>query len=293
MYEQFYNFNQLPFEATPDPRFFFSSEQHREALAAIEYTIRMRKGIALITGEIGSGKTTVGHMMRKNCKNLSSIVEIVPRHSNGKELLIQVLRHVQQPAELSEDYAALTERLKAYLAEQSRQNQPVVLLVDEAQSLSDDALEELRVLSNLNTPNQKMIQVLLIGQPELRQRIRRPEHDSLRQRIVLAKQLSPFTNKETSDYIKHRIGTASIDPKNLQVTFGDGAVREIYRISEGLPRLINILCDNCLLLGFVRQERQITAPMIHRVNQDMVPRFDDKNVTDGGHESNLSLAGNF
>ncbi len=293
MYKEFYRFNWLPFEATPDPRFYYASEQHREALAAIEYTIRLRKGVVLITGEIGSGKTTVGCMMCKNCGDQGSIIQIVPRHCSGVDLLRQVLRNVQISAEPDEGYPILIERLQAYLADQMRQHKPVVLFVDEAQSLCDDALEELRVLSNLNTPDQKLIQVVLVGHPELRQRIRRPQYDALRQRIVLAKQLKPFSAEETASYIAHRLATASIDPQDVQAQFSSGAIREIHRVTEGVPRLINITCDNCLLLGSVRQTKQITPAMVHQVIQDMVPRFDDTAGSSDGQPSTLSLAGNF
>ena len=292
MYKTFYHLNWRPFEATPDPRFFFASEQHREALAAVEYTIRMRKGIVLVTGEIGSGKTTVGHMMCKSCGDQASILQIVPRHCNGIELLKQVLRHVQLPAQPNEAYATLIERLGVYLTDQARRHRPVVLFVDEGQSLCDDALEELRVLSNLNTADQKLIQVVLIGQPELRQRIRRPEYDAMRQRIVLAKQLHPFQQEETQAYITHRIATASIERQNPRVVFADEAVQEIHRVSGGVPRLINITCDNCLLLGSVRQIKQITPTIVHRVIQDMVPRFEDTTQPNYDDSSTLSLAGN-
>ena len=293
MYEKFYGLNRLPFETTADPNFFYASEQHREALAAIEYAIRLRKGIVLITGNIGSGKTTVGRMMCKNCDHQATIIELIPRHSNGVELLKQIMRNVRIPVSPEDSYATLSERLSKYLTGQADQNQPVVLLVDEAQSLENDGLEELRVLSNLNTSTQKLIQVVLIGQPELRERIRHSEFDALRQRIVLAKLLSPLSSEETASYIKHRIQTASINQEDIRTDFTGGALREIHRISEGVPRLINTICDNCLLLGFVDQTRSITAEMVHRVVQDMVPRFDESVPPGNGKESNLSLAGNF
>lgn len=292
MYHEFYHLHALPFEATPDPRFFFASEQHREALAAIEYTIRMRKGIVLVTGAIGSGKTTVGQVMCQKCAERATIVQIIPRHNNGVDLLRQVLRSVNVPHDPDRDYPKMMDQLRVYLTDQARQHRPVVLFVDEAQSLSDDALEELRMLSNLNTAQQKLIQVVLIGQPELRQRIRQPQYDPLRQRIVLAKQLRPFLADETAKYIHHRLGAASTDPCDVRVTFTGGALREIHRVTGGVPRLINVACDNCLLLGMVRQERQITSAMVQHVIEDMVPRFDDSSAR-GDHHSTLSLAGNF
>lgn len=293
MYNGFYNLRVSPFENTADPRFFFASEQHREALSAIEYTIRMRKGVVLITGAIGSGKTTVGGMMCANCNGKATIIQIVPRNCTGVDLLRQVLRQQGLKVDQDQDYATMVERLAAHLNDRASRKRPVVLFVDEAQSLDDDALEELRMLSNLNTANQKLIQVVLIGQPELRQRLRQPQYDALRQRIVLAKQIRPLDHDETGSYITHRLTTASCDPGRPGVTFSPGAVREIHRLTGGVPRLINVACDNCLLLGFVRELKQITPEVVHQVIQDMVPRFNDEAQPDTEASSTFILAGNF
>ena len=293
MYNNFYHLNSRPFENTAQPRFFYNSEQHREALAAIEYTIRMRKGIVLITGEIGSGKTTVGRMMCQRCGDQATIVEIVPRHDNGIELLRQILQSVELPAEREEDCFVLVERLQLFLIEQAQQHKPVVLFVDESQNLSDDAMEELRLLSNLESDNKKLLQIVLVGQPELRQQIRRSQYDALRQRIVMAKQLRPFELDETTQYITHRFNAASNDPKRVDLPFSPETIQEIHKAAHGIPRLINIVCDNCLLLGFVRRTNQITSTMVHQVIQDMVPRYETTPVESDVQGSNLSLAGNF
>ena len=288
MYEDFFKLATLPFENTPDPRFFFASEQHREALAAIEYTIRMRKGIVLITGAIGSGKTTVGHTMWQRCGSQTTIVEIGHGHEDRHALLRQVLRQLELPHSASEDHAVLVERLRTHLLEQVRRDQPVVLFVDEAQTLSDDALEELRLLSNLGTATDKAIQIVLIGQPKLRQRIRSQRHDALRQRIVMSKQLLPLNRTETLQYVTHRLRAASSDPDEPAVCFSDAAVDAIFTYTWGVPRLINVACDNCLLLGFVRGSRQITPAIVERVVQDMVPSFSGSTVQD---EPSQSLVG--
>ena len=293
MYQEYFKLNSLPFENTCDPRFFFASEQHREALAAIEYSIRLRKGIVLVTGDVGSGKTTVGRVMCDNCGDRATIVHVISRRHNGEDLLKQILRCVNLPATDKDSYATMLERLRGYLTDQVVRQQPVVLFVDEAQNLHDDALEELRLLSNLDTPNQKLVQVVLVGQPELRQRIRQTAYDALRQRIAMAKQLHPFEHEETSDYIAHRLGIASIDPQDIRVHFSPGAIREIHRVTGGIARLINVVCDNCLLLGFVKETRQIDTAMVHQVIQDMVPRFDDTPHVNDRSTSTFSLAGNF
>ncbi len=293
MYHRYYHLHTLPFENTSDTRFFFASEQHREALAAIEYTIRMRKGVVLVTGDIGSGKTTVGRVMCRNCGDHASIIEIIPRHNNGIELLRQVLRYAEVPTEASDDYAVLLKRLQAYLTDQFQRRRPVVLFVDEAQNLCDDALEELRLLSNLDTAKQKLIQIVLVGQPELRDRIRQSKYDALRQRIVMAKRLRPLEAQETARYVAHRIRAASIDAKNVKVQFTPAALSEIHLVSGGIPRLINVACDNCLLLGFVRKTNQITPEIVHHVVEDMVPRFDDAPDGVGAEEEAFKLAGSF
>jgi len=292
MYKDFYNLHSLPFENTPDQRFFYDSEQHREALSAIEYTIRLRKGLVLITGMIGSGKTTVGRMMCDTCGHQAQIVHIVPRHCSGIDLIRQVLRSLQVHTDAGEDYATMLEKLATCLNDKMQKRKPVALFIDEAQSLSDDALEELRLLCNLDTAQQKLIQVVLIGQPELRQRISQPRYEALRQRIVMAKQLRPLVLDETTGYIPHRLATASNDPRRVQVAFSPDAIKEIHQATGGIPRLINVACDNCLLLGFVREVRQITPQMVRQVIEDMVPRFNDTIQNRTEPQSTLSMAGN-
>lgn len=288
MYETFFNFKTLPFENTPNPLFFYASEQHREALAAIEYTIRMRKGIVLVTGDIGSGKTTVGRTMMHRCSKKATIVLLLHGHLTANELIRHVCRTLQLPTAAQDDHAQLLEKLQQYLLEQARRGQPVVLFVDEAQTLSDDALEELRLLSNFDTDTQRLLQLVLVGQPELRDRIAKPELNALRQRIVLAKRLAPLSIQETANYLQHRLRAASEDPDQVQVSFSGEAIQAIYAATGGTPRLINVIADNCLLLGYVKTSRRIGASMVNRVVQDMVPSFGDP-----GTQTTLSLAGNF
>ncbi|MEE9211263.1 MAG: AAA family ATPase [Phycisphaeraceae bacterium] len=292
MYQQFYNLDVLPFENTSDPRFFFSSEQHREAVAAIEYTIRMRKGIVLVTGDIGSGKTTVCRALSKQCKNTATVVQVLHGHVTGFELLRHIMCTLEVPIGKDDDHPCLLQRLCAHLTQQANQNRSVVLFVDEAQTLCDESLEELRLLTNFDTASQKLLQVVLIGQPELRERIRSHKFAALRQRIVLAKRLTPLNRRDTGDYIAHRIRVASIDPDSVHATFTPEAVQAVYDYTGGVPRLINVACDNCLLLGFVRETKQITPAIVKRVIDDMVPSFATDDWTAHPRPA-LSLAGNF
>jgi len=280
MYTDFYNLASLPFENTPDPRFFYACEQHREALAAIEYTIRMRKGFVMVTGLVGSGKTTVGRTMVERCADQAQIVQVLHGHRTRDELLRQVLRSLGVDYRAHDDHAHVLEHLQAYLREQANSDRPIVLIVDEAQTLTDEALEELRLLSNFDTATQKLIQIVLIGQPELRQRVRSPNLSALRQRIVMAKQLRPMSVEQTDEYIAHRLNIACADTNKETVTFTEKAVAEIYKFSGGVPRLINFVCDNCLLLGYVRQiNDQITQTMVRQVIDDMLPSLGEGNNT--------------
>ncbi len=295
MYLDFYNLHTLPFENTPDPSFFFASEQHREALAAIEYTIRMRKGFVLITGEIGAGKTTVGRTMAENCHEIGTLITIGHGHTQSIDLLRQILRGLQVKFRPTDDHSRLLERIQKTAIELLELGKPMVLFIDEAQTLSDNVLEELRLLSNFDTSTQKPIQVVLIGQPELRSRIREPQLQALRQRIVMAKQLQPFDLTETQQYIQHRVAAASKNPEQIGVDFSTSAIQVIHQTTTGVPRLINVACDNCLLLAFVRQTRTISPDMISRVIEDMVPSFDDV-ATESYINNDLEsykLAGNY
>lgn len=293
MYTQHFHFERPPFENTPDPRSFFASEQHREALAAIEYCVRMRKGYVLVTGHIGSGKTTVGRTMLDRCSGSAKIVGVMHGHDSPLELLKQILSGLGARYEPTDDRPRLLQRLQHRLRLWAVQQRPVVIYIDEAQTLSDAALEELRLLSNLDTDTQKLIQVVLIGQPELRQRIRSPRFSALRQRIALAKELRPLSRADTGLYIAHRLRAASIDPAKPDVSFTPLAVDQIHAFTGGTPRLINFTCDNCLLLAMVRETRQVTPEMVRHVMADMVPTFDpnEAELDDLNVEPRLTLAG--
>jgi general secretion pathway protein A len=198
-----------------------------------------------------------------------------------------------------DDRSRLLERMLSHFHASLSDHRPVVLLVDEAQSLSDEALEELRLLSNFDTSTDKLVQVVLVGHPDLRTRISQPNLAALRQRIVLAKQLRGLSLEDTGTYIRHRLTVAGADPKKMRPTFEPQAIGEIHSFSRGMPRLINVMCDNCLLMAFVSQTDRITGVMARRVMDDMIPVFDSPLATSAPNPirkltgSTLSLAGNF
>lgn len=292
MYHEYHQFEVMPFENTPNPRFFFASEHHREALAAIEYTVRMRKGIVLITGDVGSGKTTVCRTMQDRCRQQATVVELLHGSTTGFEFARQLLRKLNVEVTPQDDHPSLLAKLQEYLLAQARIERPVVLFVDEAQALTDEALEEIRLLTNFDTADEKLIQLALVGQPELRDRIAGPRLSALRQRIVMAKRLRPLNLNETGDYIRHRIRAASKNPENVIVEVTDEAVNAIYDQTGGIPRLTNVVCDNCLLLAYVRETHRVVPSMVQRVVEDMVPHFNGVPQFDDMPAPKLSLAGN-
>lgn len=275
MYERFYNLAMPPFENTPDPRFFFQSEEHREALAVIEYTIRLGKGFVLITGDIGSGKTTVTRTLCDRLANHARVVTITHGHEAGDSVMRQVLRELGARIGRRDDHARLIERLRALLAKQGRDRRPLVLVADEAQALTDAALEELRLTSSFDTATRKCVQVALIGQPELRKRLAEPRFEALRQRLAMARQLRPLGRDETIAYINHRLNVAAGDTASPGAAFTLAAYNRIHQTSRGIPRLINVVCDNCLLMGMVRELRTIGADLVDKAAQDMMPTLDE------------------
>jgi general secretion pathway protein A len=271
MYESYYQLVAAPFENTPDPRFFYASEQHNEALAAIEYTIRMRKGIVLITGQIGAGKTTVSRAMLRRCGDTATVIQLAHGHRTADELITHMLHRLGLSDATEGGHAQRLERLEQHLLHCAASGKPVVLFVDEAQTLSDAALEELRLISNFDTEQTKLLQLVLIGQPELRERLSQESLAPLRQRIIIARLLRPLNANDVKHYIAHRIRVASEDPEAVRVQFDAKAVERIAAFTGGVPRLINAICDHCLLLGMVQKTDTINRPMTERVIADMLP----------------------
>ena len=271
MYETYYHLAIAPFENTPDPRFFFASEQHNEALAAIEYTIRMRKGIVLITGPIGAGKTTVSRAMLRRCGDSATVIQLAHGHRTADELITHMIHRLGLNDATNGSHAQRLERLEQHLLHCAASGKPVVLFVDEAQTLSDTALEELRLISNFDTEQTKLLQLVLIGQPELRERLSQESLAPLRQRIIIARMLRPLNVSDVKRYIAHRISVASEDPEDIQVHFDVKAVERIAGFTGGIPRLINAICDHCLLLGMVQKTDTINRKMTERVIADMLP----------------------
>jgi general secretion pathway protein A len=251
MYEEFYNFRERPFNLTPDPKYLFLSERHREALAHLLYGIRQRCGFILLTGEVGTGKTTLCRALLRSLDEDTEIALILNPNVSSVELLQAVNREFGL-AGIGERRMTLVDELNGHLLARRAAGKNLVLIVDEAQNLPPSVLEELRLLSNLETETEKLLQIVLIGQPELKDLLRRPELRQLDQRMSVRYHLSPLDQRETRDYIDHRLGVASEKPG---VRFSGSAVRGIYGFIRGAPRLINIVADRALLTGFARSRR--------------------------------------
>ena len=259
MYEQFYGFKEKPFNNSPDPRFFYPSPKHAEALDRLLYAVSERKGFVVITGEIGAGKTTVCRALLNKLDDNNEICLIINTHLNSKELIIAILEDMRVPYK-SGTKIKLLSQLNDFLLKKMEEKKNVILIVDEAQNLTPSVLEEVRMLSNLETDTEKLIQIILMGQPQLKEKLRLKELEQFRQRIAVHYHLYPLTKDETRGYVRHRLSVAS---QNGAVDiFEPDAFDSLYEFSKGTPRLINYACDNALLAGFVYEKKKIDKALM-------------------------------
>jgi len=260
MYLQHYNLKEPPFNITPDPRFLYFTPHHREAYDHLMYGIRERKGFIALTGEVGSGKTTI---CRAVLTDLGSDVEtaFILNPSLTETQLIKAMLDDFGVETAGRDRLTYIERLNDFLLGKMRQGTNVALILDEAQDLSPQVMEQVRLLSNLETDQHKLIQIVLCGQPELEKRLGRQDLRQLRQRITVRYNIPPLTQEDVLLYIRHRLWVAGADGTAV---FEAGATRDIYRYSRGIPRLINAVCDNALLAGYVARTHTIDAACVRR-----------------------------
>jgi general secretion pathway protein A len=260
MYLTFYGLTEKPFNATPDPRFLYMSPGHREALAQLQYGVQERKGFIVLTGQVGTGKTTLLHALRQRLNGATAVSFVV--HSTLP--FDGILEYVLEDLGIAKGAESRAQRLIALnnlLIERERTGQSTVLVLDEAQNLDPSTLEQIRLLSNFETPTSKLLQIVLVGQPELKARLHLPELQQLKQRIGLRCQIPPLTREETREYIRTRLRIAGARDLGF---FSDPAVDAIADYSGGIPRLINMVCDHCLLFGFADQKHRIDR---HTVTQ--------------------------
>jgi general secretion pathway protein A len=266
MYNAYFGLDADPFRVNPDPRFLFLSESHREALATLVYAIRERKGFSVLTGEVGTGKTTILNALLAQLDPKVQTAFIFNTALGTEDFFAYLFEELElEPVEPFRKSSVL-KRLNDHLIDRLRRGLQTVLIVDEAQNLSREVLEEIRMLSNLETPQSKLINILLVGQPELAEKLERPELRQLRQRVELRHVIRPLAAGETARYVVERLLVAGHARGDL---FNAGALRALHRYSGGIPRVINVIADNALLLAYARQVPGATAPMVREAARDV------------------------
>jgi general secretion pathway protein A len=265
MYLEFYNLREYPFNITPDPRFLYFAQHHKEAYDHLMYGIQNRKGFIELTGEVGSGKTT---LCRAVLANLGKDVEtaLILNPSLTETQLLRAMLNDFGLEVKGRDRLAYIEKLNEFLLERNREGTNVALVIDEAQDLSPQVMEQVRLLSNLETDQQKLIQIVMCGQPELEKRLARPDLRQLRQRITVRYHIPPLTQEDTMMYIRHRLWVAGSDGR---IVFDSSGIREVYKFSKVSPRLINSVCDNCMLAGYVARTNVIDARCVRKAIQQL------------------------
>ena len=266
MYKEFYGFKRSPFAITPDPMFYFATPLHNEALASLVYGVRERKGFVVTTGEVGTGKSLLVHCFLQWLTRMSiPFSHIFNTRLSTLEFLQYVISDLGMP--IIQNKAGILIRLNQYLIEQYRRGSTTVLVVDEGQLLEWEVLEEIRLLTNLETVNQKLLQIILVGQPELEHKMDSPGLRQLKQRIAFRCRLNPLSREQTRAYIEHRLRIAGAKLPAAQL-FPESTMNAIAEYSRGIPRLINTLCENALIDGYARQKQVITVEMIAQVASD-------------------------
>jgi len=265
MYCEYFGLVKPPFEMTPDPSFLYLGEAHREGLATLVYGVQSGKGFVLLTGEVGTGKTTLLHSLLGQLDESTACAYIFnPRLAplDFFELLFDELG-IEEECENKAQYLMALNR---FLISRLEEGKKTLLIIDEAQNLSPEMLEEIRLLSNLETSSSKLIQIMLVGQPELKDMLAREELRQLRQRIALRHHLRPFDESETRGYIEDRLQRAGYTGKSL---FKRSALRTLYEVTGGTPRLLNSVCDSALLLAYSRDQQTLDAATIREVAREM------------------------
>jgi general secretion pathway protein A len=286
MYKAFFKLARNPFDLTPDPTYFVSTRRHNEALAALHYGIRRHKGFVVVTGEVGTGKTLLLRCLLRLLKESRDIAYAYLFNSrlSPSEFLQYILSDFGLPAS-GKNKSELLLDLGQFLVSRGSKGLTTVLIVDEAHHLSEELLEEVRLLSNLETTDDKLLQIILVGQPELDQKLDSVALRQLKQRVALRAQLGPLDAQETKEYIEHRLRVAGAegDPGHL---FGPEAVAAVYRHSRGFPRLINTVCENALIIAYARQIPRITVDVV----EDVAKEFRLDNTSLGEPEGGGTLS---
>lgn len=288
MYEAFYGLTSKPFQLNPDPSFYFGSKQHSRAKAYLEYGVSRHEGFVVITGEIGAGKTTILRTLIDSLHGSDVVIGHLVTTQLGAEDTLRMVGaafgfHVKDVSK-----AQLLITLEAFLVNQTSQGRRCLLIVDEAQNLTAQAVEELRMLSNFQFGNQALLQSFMVGQPEFREILQRPEMEQFRQRVAATCHIGPLDAEETQRYIEHRLTCAG---STGLPSFEPAAFDAIYKATRGIPRRINSLCDRLMLLGFLAEKTHLTRADVDEVVQETTeeaaipPKHIDRAVSDGGAQA--------
>jgi general secretion pathway protein A len=266
VYNRYFGFDADPFRVNPDPRFLYMSEGHAEALATLVYAVQERKGFITLTGEVGTGKTTILNALLEKLASTVQTAYIFNTALEVEDLFATLLEELELPPVEPFRKSAALSRLNHYLIERLTNGLQTLLIVDEAQNLSEALLEEIRMLSNLETPQSKLLQIMLVGQPELAEKLSQPRLRQLRQRVELGHSIRPLHAQETASYMRERQIVAGHPRGDV---FTAAAERAVYRFSRGIPRVINVLCDNTLIISFSRQSQRVSAQMVEDAARDL------------------------
>ena len=275
MYNSFFGFKERPFQLVPNPAYLYLSRSHEEAMAHLVYAITQGDGFVEITGEVGTGKTTLCRAVLENLDQNTEAAYIFNPKLDSLQLLKAINDEFGIPSS-GNSVKELIDTLNAFLMKKKEQGRKVVLIIDEAQNLNKDVLEQLRLLSNLETTTSKLIQIILVGQPELGEMLDSHELRQLGQRITLSCTLTPLTFEETNDYISHRLQVAS---QKSSLRFSRAALRAIYKYSGGIPRLINIACDRALLTAYGMNRKKISGPIAGTSIRELAARGDMRRLS--------------
>ena len=269
MYKEFYNFRENPFNITADPDFFFSSVQHKEAMTHLVYGIQQRKGIIAITGEIGTGKTTLCRTVLNQLDETIKTALILNPNFSDLQLLRLILQDLGIRTSARSKYDMI-DALNEFLLEETSAGNNVVVIIDEAQNLKVSQLEQVRLLSNLETEKEKLLQIVLVGQPELIDKLKLNQLRQLNQRIAVRYHISSLTLDEMKNYIRHRLEKAQPPAdEDHRIRFTDEALEAIFHVSRGTPRMVNVLCDRALLAGYAAETFIIDHNIIHRCSREV------------------------
>ena len=265
MYTEFFGLNEKPFSISPDPRYLYLSQRHADALAHLTYGISEAGGFIQLTGEVGTGKTTLVRCLLGQLPNRTDVALILNPVLSTKQFLASICHELRLPRPSNDTAKGYVDRLNAKLLVAHAEHRRVVLIVDDAQTMSPQLLEQVRLLTNLETSKRKLLQIILIGQPELRDMLARPQMRQVAQRITGRYHLEPLSIEDTFVYVRHRVKVAG----GLAEIFSDRAIRRLFRLSKGIPRVINVIADRAMLAAYSQDEHRIGAALVKKAAKEV------------------------